>query len=697
MLLLSFIYSISLAFIIHHPSLATRLTSRVTPHMSDLESLFQFSDDDDEILAIVLATQAKTPQPTASTKSVLTPSNGTATTSFYQAQGEVLVLRAQLDQLQKQLLEERKQLITQKQETTASLEKQIAALKRAVTSLEDEKQFLQNELRQPRVTLTTTARHQAPPPLTKKRKLEDLGRVDTGYLTAVKRASEAGLVVDYLWGCGINDHSRTCIDYLAKITVDEAVRVDLFELVPHQLVAHCLTQWFMAHHHLRLDMFIAQLVKVLVLICAILHERDRPLAIPFLLTLVHRALTFRPLAIPKDLIKELVVQFSATVRNRLGYISATSNQIDFVNYMSVPRHMLVLQKFILIFYGDLLETTVSLAAGHGPECVREVWHPEVLDPEVFRALPGIKERMADVGQINLVFNFISMLEASVTDTTFAYNDTNDELVLLLFNLLVMEIGIRPQMRFHGLNRTVGNNQDFAMIDAMVPQTMDHNHQPLMVEPYPAPLVENTINADAQVAHETHLLTLKLRIAAVIDTYINEHELTDILGVDDMPKEHFKRLIRAIDMEQLAIATYPRSPLVDLHLRIINRLMATTYAITEHTADLSTLMFPQTVYELLVVFARVAFAQGDLTKQAEAIVIRLRAQGYHGPIFNSQVETRARDNYGADVSAVTSGYHYPNGVEFAYDADTIDIARSVLNKFASHDEADTLYYCMHPDG
>ncbi|CAN3375030.1 hypothetical protein DIURU_005168 [Diutina rugosa] len=678
--------------------------------MSDSEDSFRFSDDDDEILAAASRTQAtpRTYTPATQPARVTPKPPSTATTdstaaSIYQAQGEASVLRAQLEQLQRQSLEERKQLIAQKQEATASLETQIAALKRAVTSLEDEKTFLNEALRQPRTTIAVPVNNQTPPTsttVTKKRKLEDSSRVDAGYLTAVKRASEAGLVVDYLWTCGIEDthNSRTCIDYLSKITVDEPISVDSFELKPHQSVAHCLTQWFMAHHHLRLDNFIAKLVKMLVSMCAILNERERPLAIPFLLTLVHRALTFRPLAVSKQLIRELVVQFSAAVRHRLGYISATSNHIDFVNFIGIPRHLLVLQKLILVVYGDLLETTVSLAAGHGADCVSEVWNAEILDPDVFRALPGIKERMADVGQINLVFNFISMLEASVTDTTFAYNnDGNEELVSSLFNLLVMEVGIRPQMRFHGLNRTVGNNHDFAMIDAMIPRDIDQNHQPLMVNPFPAAPVDETIDPQAQLAHETHLLTLKLRIAAVIDAYINEHESTDILGRDDTPKENFKRLIRAIDHEQLAIATYPRSPLVDLHLQIIGRLMATTYAITELTPDLSTLMFPQTVYELLVVFARVAFAQGGLTKSAEEIVVKLRAKGYQGPIFNSQVETRARNAFASDADAASSGYHYPNGVEFAYDADTIDIARSVLNKFASHDEADTLYECMHADG
>ena len=106
-------------------------------------------------------------------------------------------------------------------------------------------------------------------------------------------------------------------------------------------------------------------------------------------------------------------------------LNSNLDEDDLANYHDVPYQVMVLEKFIFVECLDLMERLVTLTTTFDIEFIKTVWQNRILPQNIITScLPDNSERFKNTAQINVVFNIVELLVASVTEETFAYNDTN---------------------------------------------------------------------------------------------------------------------------------------------------------------------------------------------------------------------------------------------------------------------------------
>lgn len=671
-----------------------------------------FDDDDDLILQLAHATQAG-------------PAGEQAPDANYQhqlfrAQGEISILRAQLESLQNSKQTELEKLSQAAHGNQRAAEEHIAALKQTVDKLEDEKKFLGNEIRSLSSAKRRKVAAQGPQELVQQK---DHAGVGAGADKTGQNPPEPQVAANYkhhappkleirdewsqlcvhIWHYTINGSDRTLLAFLLAISLETRLDVsDTLHIPAKTAVLTVVWELVMTLRPLRLDRAVERLCDALLAMISCLVKRQLTLLpVPFLLSLVHAAVTFKNLAVTQSVVLRLVEDLTVVLEQ---FLFVLRDDEEDAHYMATQLQQLV-NNFILVASLDLLETAATLATQFGAKFVRALWGPSGLRLDLLKQiLPENTERFLLAVQINLVYNYVEMLSASLVDDVFAFADegTNRLIVNSLMKVFLIDIAEKEDFVFYGLNRVLGNNNDFGRISHSVPSKKEDFLQGSTTSlPYPVSKEPVSPKTRFQMAlrHDHHLLALRTRIVLLLESLA----VSENLGLLNL-RENLKSVVRILLFEQNLVMHQPRYRYVYMHLTIISTFVRVFFYILEEHRNINTLIFPETLYEIFVVLMRIAFASDSLSVEAQKFLQHVRKSGILQPgVFNRAVEARSREvahfnvfDQSAETFAELGNIEgdFANGLEFPYETETIEIAREILSVCVNHDEADNLYYNMN---
>lgn len=676
-----------------------------------------FDDDDDVLLRALVAgegrlhgaTEAPSLPPDSDRKPPLAALSSQA--RLYKAEGEVSILRAQLQQMEHASRAEvarlRENLAAEKQNSDS----QVTLLRAAVLLLEDERKFLNNELqaasgalkrrkvadsvpRSGRDSAAFSGTGALATPPTQPRRAVPPAPLETRpvVLRVIRVDNDASLLEDHLWTHCINGCHRTTLSFLAKIYLPRNVSAEGLFVPERQPVASAVVEFLMSRKSLRLDVLLDQFCLS---VCDLADEVVRHCdvtSVPFLLALVHSALTFRSSALSEESLRKIASKV-ARIAGRFVHLLDTGRGHDLDHH---TRQLLVLQRFALVCCFDILERVFYVATAF-PDLPTALFRDNMAD--LFRvALPENSERFVSTTQVNLVHCVVEMLIASVGEQGFAFGNqpiADAAVVSSLLKVLLIDIPIKDDFMFHGLNRTLGNNGDLQKVEATVPESTTQLDEMLVLLPCPFPSTLSQPPQDAiDTSHEHHLLSLRLRVATMIEGHIVAQETTQVF----QNKEFLKSMVRYIGLEQGVIMNCPRSPTVYLRVQTISTLVRVLHYISTEVKTIASVVYPETMYEVFVILLRIAFGSDSMSVDAYRLLSHGRQAGYFGPIYNHWCEQRARQlghsDSGHPQEMADLESEFANGLEFPYEQEIIELAREILEPCVTHEEADNLYFNLN---
>ncbi|CUM46238.1 uncharacterized protein AC631_00052 [Debaryomyces fabryi] len=716
-----------------------------------------FDDDDDEILLALTKVkstqnrQVTTPnnidKPTQNNNNTQLPSDDIQV-RLNRSDGEIAILRAQLQQLQNQKQEDLNKLKESYNIDKLKNDEQLKALKFTVQKLEDEKKFLNNELRgataikrrklpnrvdesmmdidamsilDPQQANGVTYKHEQAESVEPETELRPILPQKV-----IKIQNDASLFTDHIWNHCINGSKRSTLNYLSKIYVDTDILVHDFRTNAKMPLSTAITEYLMLKKNLRLDELVAEFTQTLSDLVEILVEKKLILSIPFLLALIHASLNFRSSAVSQASIKALLESICKLALNFTFLLDSSQDEEDFINYHDVPNQVMVLEKFALVCCLDIIEKLMSLSSLFGARFIDTIWKENYIKVELFRkCLPENTERFKNFAQINLIYNFVEILMSSISETTFAYDGApnkvlNESIINSLLKVFLIDLPVKDDFMFYGLNRIIGNNIDFNKVDCIIPTSETLLNHSMICRPCPIPYEyllekmvpvkkENNLNSkdlqmnqlafELQSKHEFHVLNLRLKVATLLESFIVTKSSTQIFEL----KEYIKSIVRTIGFEQVFIMRSPRSRTIYLRIQIIAVLVRILNYISSEVRGLNNLIYPETLYEIFVILLRIAFGSNSLSSEAHSLLLEIRNRyKYDKAVFNDNCERKAREiNHitfsdlhtdGKVVADIES--ELANGLEFPYETDTIELAREILDLCVTHEEADNLYFNMN---
>ncbi|PVH16143.1 uncharacterized protein CXQ87_004007 [Candidozyma duobushaemuli] len=658
-----------------------------------------FDDDDHLLMELVRATQ-KPEAPLANTteQRAQNPSNnGTLK--------PIAILRAQLQSLQSQKTDELTRLQNQLESARLSGEAQANALKQSVQRLEDEKKFLGNEVR----ALSASKRRKIDVPVNTKddsvtpappshhfvHNIDKKPDFHAPSSFSINVKDDWSQFCNHIWNSTILGSSRTDAQFLDKIWLEAPITVEERVVVPVETsLMSCIWSFILRHRDARLDNLVFIFCEYLVhLIQELLSRQNSALAVPFLLSLINSAINFKTGAVSEKLVLLLTTKL-ASISDHFSHLLDWTFEADdplLTNHGKTYQQQ-VLERFTITLLFDVIENATVIATQYGADFVKSLWTDSMDVALVLKLLPENTERFKSAAQTNLLYNFVEMLSSSLIEDGIAIRDEKLEkqLVSSLIKVFLIDVEIKEDSMFYGLNRPLGSNLDFAKILQMVPS-----------DPY-----ENKLDKferfEMLEAHEHHLLSLRLRIASFLETLImspsgNTMEIITC-------KESMKSIVRIIALEQNQIIHQPRSKHVHMRISIVAIFLKILYFIAGEFENINTIIYPETLYELFVVLMRIAFGSDHLSQEATRLLTKIRAEGHvHVPVFNKWCELRASQvahfnvyEGGPDkfdeLAAIETDF--ANGLEVPYEQDTVEIAREILSLCVNHDEADNLYFNMN---
>lgn len=676
-----------------------------------------FDDDDDEaVLQLMRATQ-RPPEPAVSSS---IPLSGAPLAELFRAQGEIAILRAQLESLQKLKAEEAARLNDELGSSRNIAKDQIDALKQSVDKLEDEKRFLRNEVK----SLSATKRRKLPPsapngtdPVSVP---VSVPPTSPAPVSASKAAHEPNIQIQddwlqlchHLWHYTINGCDRTSMGILSRVCVPVRVELDSNYCVsPDAPILGQIWDYFVHLNHLRLDgavLKFCELVLTLVeLLLGTYHsgQSDLLVSVPFLLSLLYATVSFKPLAVVESLATSLITRISKMV-SRFTFVLQLNDEEEeaLLNHENVTYQQRLLENFTLVVGLDLLECLAVTSTQFGPEFVRSIWAQRLFDQDLLHSiLPENTERFVATVQINVIFNAVEIIFSSLTENGFSTDneDSNMTLIRSLIKAFLMDIEVKDDFLFYGLNRFIGNNNDLSVLGGVVPEALpSFLNVSFTSVPCPVQAPERNEKETFRILlnHDCHILSLRIRIATLLEIVI----ASGMGHLVNLP-ENIKLIVRVIGFEQNLIMHQPRYQYVYMRLQIIGTLVRILFYIIDEHKNINTLIYPETLYEILVVLMRIAFGSDSLAVDAHKLLTEVRKRGaLNLVVFNQACELRSRELAHLSIydhDAVACGQladaeaDFANGLEFPYDSETIEIAREILGVCLNHDEADNLYYNM----
>lgn len=705
-----------------------------------------FDDDDEEFMALIRATQA----PPTNDASIIPPGNASDhpnnTNSanvtrpadpsgdlllLFRAQGEISILRAQLESLQALKNEEIRRLNLEFESVQNQAQSHITALKLLVDKLEDEKKFLGNEIRSLSAAKRRKVATESGPVVE-----VDMDRLENGSVSlagtesrdganAAKSAPELqkpkvqtviniqddwSLFCLHIWSYTINGSSRTSVEILSRICLDENAAVGPeMNIEARTPILAAVWNYLMLKRDLRLDKLVRHFSEQMVQLAKDQLSRDKHkgsiLAVPFIISLIHACVNFKVSAVDEHLVMYLIREMCAILARFVFLLQLEDEEESFLDHHNVTYQHRLLENFTLVLCFDVLEDAVTTSTQFGAKFVSTVWTLDAIAIELLlKILPENSERFKSVAQINLVYNYVEILSASLTSGGFAANNDhfNKLLVASLIKVFLIDISIKEDFMFFGLNRALGNNGDFERISGSIPSKADSifNHSLISTAlPVHSPKPQEIQGYDVVTKHLFHLLSLRVRIVSLLESLVISGQM-HLLN----EKENLKSIVRIIAFEQNAMMHQPRSQFIHMRLTIVAVLIRMLYYITDERKNINTLIYPETLYEIFVILMRIAFGSDSLSVEAHKLLAEIRGRGITDMgIFNRWCEQRSReighinlyDSSAAKFTVLTDAEcNFGNGLEFPYELETIEIAREILGVCVNHDEADNLYYNMN---
>lgn len=697
-----------------------------------------FDDEDDEELLLQLATQtvgkSKEKQNHSPVKNTpnLPQEYDEIHSKYIQTVGEVAIIRAQLELIQSQKQNEIVKLKEQQVHEKKIQDEQMNALRSNLQRLEDENKFLANEVK----NLSLLKRRKISSNETTEDSMMDIemnanltAKTEESAFTSevninetpttlkiLKTQSESASFSDYLFSFCINGSARSTSDFLSRICLEEDLHVEELHIVAQTPLTASLFAYLLMKKHLRLDELVSLFALMLTKLIETLIAKDLIMAVPFLVSFVYASIHFRTTAVTRDLLLILLSSYTKLSLRYAYLLDSSQDYDDLINYYDKTEQTMILEKFTLICSLDVIERLMIFSISYGSTFIKHIWENEIISIKLFTTfLPDNAEKYKSSAQINILYNIVEILMSSITEDTFAFNEkqnliSNQAIFNSLLKVFLIELPIKPDFMFFGLTRIVGNNDDFKKINCIVPEQVEILGIRMFSTPAPihgsllkTSSIDGTnshVDFEFGSKHDTHLLNLRLAVANVLETYIIYKESAR----EFESKEHIKSIIRTIELEQINLMRSPRSKNIHYRLQIISALVRILYYISQEVRGLTKTMFPETLYELFVVFLRIAFGSNSLSKEAHQLLKLLRKQKYSGTVFNKECEDRAREIYQTSfkeaqhtdgvLADIESGI--PNGLEFTYDDETIEFAREILDSCITHDEADNLFLNMAPE-
>lgn len=686
-----------------------------------------FDDDDHLLMELVKATQKPTgtlptiAEDSSNRLSAQTPQSDIEQRLF-RADGEIAILRAQLQSIQSLKTDEltrlQNQLVSAKQLGDA----QVQALKQSVQRLEDEKKFLGNEVRalsaskRRKLDIPSDEHHTgdamtAPADETLLHNLDKKFDLHPSSNFSIHVKDDWSQFCNHIWKSTILGSSRTNAQFLERIWLETPASVDDRLLITTEAsLMSCIWNFILRHRDARLDdlvyIFCDHIVR---LIHELLRRPDLGLAVPFLISLVNSAINFKTSAVSEKLVVFLTKELALILGNFLHLLDWTFEAEDpLLSNHGKTYQQEVLERFTLTILFDVIENATMIATQYGSEFVKSLWRSDLMDVGlILKLLPENTERFKSAAQTNLLYNSVEMLSSSLIEDGLSISDEKLErqLVTSLIKVFLIDVEIKKDSMFYGLNRPLGPNCDFYKILQMVPEDpMSVVGQPFVSIAVPVDEKEQDKVEQFEMleAHEHHLLSLRLRIATFLESLIMSpsEKTMEIITC----KESMKSIVRIIALEQNQIIHQPRSKHVHIRISVVGIFLKILYFIAGEIEKINTIIYPETLYELFVVLMRIAFGSDSLSQEATKLLSEIRAQGHvNVTVFNKWCEVRARQLAHFNVYetgpeklnelAAIEG-DFANGLEIPYEQDTVEIAREILSLCVNHDEADNLYFNMN---
>lgn len=588
---------------------------------------------------------------------------------LYKADGEVAILRNQLEQARLQNHQVNEKLKLSYEQSKHSMEEQMKMMKFTIQKLEDEKKFLDNQIKSGN---------------TKKRKLEDKSPPKELVLKGqhiIRVPNDITLLTDYIWRLSINGSERSIMEYLDKIAVSTTITIGSVQFPEKLAIAGVILKYLVSKKDLRLDKLLKDFLSILIELVKIQMDQEIITCVPFVLALIHGILGFKPSAIDVHALSR-IMHLMCSIINVYGHF-ALNEDPDLFNYNKTPQ-VILLEKFTLICAWDVIETGLKIYD----------LSPDQPKDEIFGMIQQCMIEMSrDLysTQININYNWIEIFDN--------YYESNPSipmsLVLNLMEINLLGVPIKDDFRVFGLNRCIGNNIDFQKIDSVIftdNEMADANM--LIIFPYPISKVDffNDGEYKLKYNHEHHLLDLRLSVNRMIEKMIIQTEDVEFIKHIDI----VKKIIQTIDLEQNYILRSPRSNFIATRLKIISTLIRVLNYLFKSTSQLNEFIDTESLNELSIILSRIAFSSNPVISKSTAELYKmLRGQNYKLGILNKSIETRGRNLSNIDFTSNKNQIaevemDYANGIENAYDSETIELSREILASCIDTETADNLY-------
>lgn len=616
-------------------------------------------------------------------------------TKLYQADGEIAVLKAQLEQARSKEQEETNKLKQLFNESKKSMEEQINLLKFNVQKLEDEKKFLDNQIRsnyskRRKVSENSNVTNES----RVKTAVDAIAPAKPNKQRLIRVQNDTTLLTEYLWRLSINGSKCTTMEYLGKICLKDSITVHGL-IFPAQLpISGLILEYLISKKDLRLDRLIEEFFTVLSQLINVLIKSKLISSVPFLLSLIHGILGFKPSAINKS----TMLNLTTTIINIIKEFKSTldSEDKDLFNYNKTPQYI-QLEKFILIILMDILESIMILCNLHQDSSLSLTLYYDVdVKGLLNQFLPKNQEALLSIVQINIIYNIVEILNNFYEMNPL--EELSSETIQTLINIHLLGIPIKENFRMFGLNRCIGNNVDFQIIDRIIVNTKFNNIQitKLIVLPNPFDEVSSTDDYEIEYHHEYHMLQLQLQVSKMIENYlINRVDITLLKNIDTV-----KIIIRLINLEQYKVQKDPRSKLILFRLKLITNFIRNLDYLFKICKKLNEIITLETLNELTIVLARIAFSSNEnLSELNRKLYGDLRTRNYKLPITNLEIELKSRQLHNINETHQDKQYlaeiesYSANGLEVPYDNETIELSREILGYCIDNEVADNLYMNM----
>ncbi|GMG39393.1 unnamed protein product [Ambrosiozyma monospora] len=483
----------------------------------------------------------------------------------------------------------------------------------------------------------------------------------------------------------------------------------------------------------RIDLLIHDFIKILLDFIERVFQNDDYqndiLAIPFLLSLVHFSLNYRPKAITVKLMVRCIETISSYLENYGDILRQESLYIDFNQDFSEDNnqedsdllldnkttHVKIIEMFIVVNSMCILESIVSIASylnNFNNDYKTKVWSklPKSL----------LTSCLSTRTPIEFLINIVVMLTNSIEENKrFAFNNANkkppngplsieihsilEKLISLLNNA---DWNLNMALNVYGLNRTIGSNNNFKLLECLMPTTLSSLPIPKSSDTYRAISLSPELQPKNKLKHEFQIVTVQHKILQLFETYFTLNANKSIKP--ETLKNLVDALVYNLGIQQDLILSSPRAPSITLRLSCIKLIVKLLhYLLSSESSDYDisiTTLNSFTLREMVVHLLRIS-ADNIKSLSADFLTkMRLTENHFVHPIFHdperfgdclprySSLKKKSENlNELVDIEVGAS-----NGIEFNYDDETIDLARDVIAQCITGDEADALHYSINYD-